>query len=214
LEILYFDNLNSTHLFLVDAIKNSKVKAPIAVVANSQSGGVGSGKNSWISLDGNLFLSFGVKISDLSDDLPLNSASIYFAFILKEYLNELGSKVWIKWPNDFYISDKKVGGLITKFINDEVLICSIGLNIKSSPKEFAKLDIELDRDSLIDNYLSKLDKKISWKYIFSKFEIEFNRSKDYFYMDSKLKKRVSISGAILQEDGSIIVDNRKVYSLR
>lgn len=214
MEILYFDKLNSTHLFLVDAIKTSKLKAPLAIVANSQSGGIGSGENRWISLDGNLFLSFGVKVSDLSDDMPLNSASIYFAFILKEYLNKLGSRVWIKWPNDFYIGDRKVGGLITKLINDDVLICSLGLNIKSSPKEFAKLDIDVDRDKVLNDYIRKVTDSISWKYIFSKFEIEFNRSRGYSFMDKRSGKRLSLKYATIQKDGSIIVKNRKVFSLR
>ena len=52
-----------------------------------------------------IFFSFAIKIDELPTDLKLESASIYFAYLLKETLYELGSCVWLKWPNDFYIDD-------------------------------------------------------------------------------------------------------------
>ena len=214
MEILYFDKLDSTHIFLIDAIKNNRLKSPVAVVCNRQENGVGSGDNRWVSMDGNLFLSFSLELKSLPSDLPLGSASIYFSYILKETLSKHGSKVWIKWPNDFYIEDRKVGGLITKLINNKIFIVSVGLNIKQAPKEFAKLDTEIDNDRLINQYLSKVIESISWKYIFSKYEIEFNRSREYSYLDKQSGKKVSLKDAVLQKSGSIIVNNREVFSLR
>lgn len=57
--------------------------------------------------NGNLFFSFVLKRNDLPSDLQIQSASIYFSYILKEVLALEGSKIWLKWPNDFYIDNKK-----------------------------------------------------------------------------------------------------------
>ncbi len=214
MEILYFDILDSTHLYLIDAIKNATLKPPVAIVANSQPNGIGSGKNSWESYEGNLFLSFALKKESLPSDLPLSSASIYFSLVLKETLVQEGSKVWVKWPNDLYINDKKIAGVITKSLNDETIIGSIGLNLKNSSLKFDILDINIDLYRLLDLYFLKLKQVQNWKNLFSNYKIEFEQSKRFGYFDKKLKKRVSLNGAILNEDGSITINDRKVYSLR
>jgi BirA family biotin operon repressor/biotin-[acetyl-CoA-carboxylase] ligase len=214
LEIYYLEKLDSTHLFLERALRENNLKAPVAIVANKQTNGVGSGDNSWHSEEGNIFLSFAIKMDKLPSDLPMASASIYFSFIMKELLVELGSKVWLKWPNDFYIQDKKIGGTITKLISKDLLLCSMGINIKSSPKDFDILDINVKKNRLLDLYFLKLKQDIFWKNIFSNYEIEFVKSKNYSYFDRVLSKRVSLKDATLNSDGSIMIENRKVYSLR
>ena len=35
----------------------------------------------------------------------------------------------IKWPNDFYIDDKKIGGTITN-LSGKYVYCGIGTNLK------------------------------------------------------------------------------------
>jgi BirA family biotin operon repressor/biotin-[acetyl-CoA-carboxylase] ligase len=214
LEIFYFDELDSTHLFLVDLLKQRRVKPPLAIVANSQSAGIGSGDNSWKSFEGNLFLSFALYCDELPRDLPQTSYSIYFAYLLKELLAKQGSKIWLKWPNDLFIDEKKVGGVITKLINNSVAICSIGLNIKKAPQNFNILDIDIDKSRLLELYFLKLKEDHLWKNIFSKYEIEFHKSREFSYFDREIKKRVSLKDAVLNKDGSISIENREVYSLR
>jgi len=51
-----------------------------------------------------------------------------------------------------------------------------------------------------------------WQEIFSKFRLEFKNSFG-FVVNSKNGKR-DLSKAQLCEDGSIIVDNERIYSLR
>ncbi len=165
-------------------------------------------------MEGNLFLSFCVKKSDIDPALPIQSTSIYFSYILKELLNEKGSKIWLKWPNDFYIEDKKAGGVITAVLKDEIIVCSIGLNLKSAPQDFAKLDIDIDRENLLQSYFLKLKEDIFWKDIFRKYKVEFLQSTKYGFYDKSTQKRVSLEGALLQNDGSIILNNKRIYSLR
>ena len=214
MEIVYLKNSPSTHVELIEKIQTGELKAPIALVAEVQTAGVGSRENSWIGGEGNLFLSFAIKLDTLPSDLPKASMSIYFSYLLKEVLAEFGSKVFLKWPNDFYIENKKIGGTITKILKDDILVCSIGLNLKNAPENFETIDINIDKNILIKNFFLKLKQVVFWKKIFSKYQVEFKQSRCFLYYDDISKKKVSLESAKLQEDGSILLNDRKVYSLR
>jgi len=148
---------------------------------------------------------------ELPKDLPIQSASIYFSFILKDILKTIGSEIWLKWPNDFYISDKKIGGTITTVSND-LIYCGIGLNLINVNEEFGKLDISITSDNILKSYFNKLKLKDSWKQIFSEFKIEFQNSRKF--QASVGDEKVSLENALLNDDGSIQVNNKKVFSLR
>ena len=211
MKILYLESVDSTQIYLKKLLLEEKIKAPLAVVANVQTQGVGSRENSWIGLEGNLFLSFALSLKDLPEDLKLESSSLYFSQILKELLEVFGSKVWLKWPNDFYVAENKIGGMITNIVQD-TLICGIGLNLVASPDNFSKLDIEIEKEKLLDLYFFNIEKKRSWKQVFSNYELEFHKNKNFFTHNNNLK--ISLGNAILQCDGSIINNGERIYSLR
>ncbi len=214
MEIVYHDSLPSTHRYLEEALRDGRERAPIAVVADYQSAGIGSRGNSWQGYKGNLFLSFALSRDALPSDLPLASSSIYFSFIMIVLLRELGSRVWLKWPNDFYIANKKVGGTITTVIREDTLLCSMGINLASAPENFAIIDIKIEKKRLIEMYFLKLKQVLFWKDIFRQYEIEFEKSRHFFYTDSNLERKVSLKDALLMKDGSIMIDNKRIYSLR
>jgi BirA family biotin operon repressor/biotin-[acetyl-CoA-carboxylase] ligase len=211
LEIRYFDSLASTQIYLIEAIKNKVLHAPIAVIAETQEAGVGSRENTWIGGEGNFFVSIALSLDSLPKDLPLGSASIYFSYIMKEVLNALEMNVWLKWPNDFYQANQKVGGTITQKIGN-VLVCGIGVNLSSSPQDYASLAGKVSPRKLLDTYLSALEKTPTWKQVFSRFEIEFCLSKNFSTHNKQNK--ISLKDAELCPDGSLLIDGKKVYSLR
>jgi BirA family biotin operon repressor/biotin-[acetyl-CoA-carboxylase] ligase len=211
MEIIYLEEVDSTHTYLRKYVKESGFLKPIAVVTQSQTNGIGSRENSWCGAKGNLFFSFVVTKNHLPDDLKLESSSIYFSFLLKEIFSQFGSKVWLKWPNDFYVDDKKIGGTITTFTND-LLFCGIGINIVKVADEYGILDIPIEIENLLINYFNLIEARPSWKHIFSKFEIEFKTSREY--KTTINKEKISLKDSILLEDGSIVIDNKKVYSSR
>ena len=211
MKIIYLKSVESTQLYLKQLLNDKKIRSPYAVVSDIQTSGIGSRGNPWQSLDGNLFLSFALPLKQLPDDLKTESISIYFAYLLKETLFEVGSGVWLKWPNDFYIGDFKVGGMITNMVGKD-LICGVGLNLLNSPKEFTTMDVKISKIDLIEKYLKKIEKKISWKQVFSKYKLEFYKNRKFFTHIDNLK--VSMDGAELQCDGSILCDGERIYSLR
>jgi len=211
MKILELEVVNSTHTYLRDLIKNSGYTEPIAVFTSHQTDGIGSRGNSWTGVKGNLFFSFVIDKNDLPLDLPLQSASIYFSFILKVILEQKNSKLWLKWPNDFYLGEKKIGGTITTTSNN-LMYCGIGLNLNEVSDDFSHLDIKIDKKEVLKLYFEKLAKKITWKQIFSEFKVEFQNSKKF--QATVKNKKVSLNKAILNIDGSIDIDGEKVYSLR
>jgi len=211
LEIHYFNSLSSTQKYLVEAIQNNVLKPPVAVLALEQNLGVGSRDNEWVGGNGNFFASFAIKLEKLPKDLLLSSASIYFSFIMKQTLMDLGEKVWLKWPNDFYLGSEKVGGTITKKVND-TLVCGIGINLKKTQNGFSYLKSDITPKILLDKYILELEKFPKWKQVFSEYEIEFDLSRKFSVHIEDYKE--SLENAYLCDDGSLIIGNKKVYNLR
>ncbi len=211
MEILRLKEVDSTHTYLKDYIKQNGYKNSLCVVTDYQTNGIGSRGNSWQGVKGNLFFSFVVQKNDLPNDLPLQSTSIYFSYILKSLLKDFGSKVWLKWPNDFYIEDKKIGGTITSMTKD-LIFCGIGMNLINVEEKFGKLDIPINSHILLESYMNEVEKQISWKQIFSQFKIEFELSKKFHATVNNQK--VTLQDAVLNDDGSVYLNNEKVFSLR
>ncbi|MFX4154160.1 biotin--[acetyl-CoA-carboxylase] ligase [Aliarcobacter butzleri] len=211
MKIVRLDEVDSTHKYLKEYISKNEYTNPLCIVTDLQTQGIGSRGNSWIGKKGNLFFSFVIDINSLPNDLPLQSTSIYFTFILKIILKNLGSKVWIKWPNDFYMKDKKIGGTITS-MSKNLIFCGIGLNLVDVEKEYDKLDIKINIDEVLEKYFFEIEKNISWKQIFSDFKIEFEKSKKF--RTTIDNQKISLENAILNDDGSIQINNEKVFSLR
>jgi len=199
LEIIYFKELESTQKYLLE-----KLKPNICIWTDNQTNGIGSRNNSWIGEKGNLFFSFAISKYDLPSDLALQSISIYYMYQLKIVLNSFGSNVKFKWPNDLYLKNK-VGGIISNIKND-IIIIGIGLNTKQS-KNFEALDINISNELILEKYFEYLKQKINWKIVFTQYEKEF-------YKNKFITNNIDLSKAILNSDGSIEINNERIYSLR
>ncbi|WP_295418490.1 biotin--[acetyl-CoA-carboxylase] ligase [Sulfurovum sp.] len=211
MEIVSFKTLASTQKYLIEQLHRGKLQAPVAVITSEQHNGVGSRDNEWSGGEGNFFASLAIRLDELPEDLPLSSASIYFSFIMKKTLVSLGENIWLKWPNDFYKNGDKVGGTITKKINN-ILVCGIGINLKNSQNGYRALQSDISPESLLENYLLALQKFPKWKQIFSEYEVEFELSRKFSVHIENYQK--SLADACLQPDGSLIIEEERVYSLR
>ena len=130
---------------------------------------------------------------------------------MKQTLLDLGENIWLKWPNDFYKNDEKVGGTITKKVND-TLVCGIGINLKKSQNGYSALQSDISPKILLDKYLLALEKFPKWKQVFSEYEVEFELSRRFSVHIENYQK--SLVDALLCDDGSLIIGEKKVYSLR
>ncbi|MBX7490079.1 biotin--[acetyl-CoA-carboxylase] ligase [Helicobacter turcicus] len=214
MQILKFDCIESTQLYLVESLRNGSLSAPIMVVADVQSGGVGSRGNAWESVEDGLYFSVAIPFFKLPQDLPLESVSIYMGYIFKEILNQNGAQVWLKWPNDLYVGSKKAGGIICTKLQENIIV-GIGINLKVSDMCFGVVEVGIQKEAILEilaEILECEEKKFSWKQIFSKYALEFHKNFNYgfHYKGSVL----AMSDAVLCDDGAILIENEKIYSLR
>ncbi|WP_033752191.1 biotin--[acetyl-CoA-carboxylase] ligase [Helicobacter pylori] len=202
-----FESLPSTQTYLLEKLKNDELKAPILVVAKNQSAGIGSRGNVWESVKSALTFSLALNASDLPKDLPMQANALYLGFLFKEVLKELGSQTWLKWPNDLYLGNQKIGGVLVN-VYKNMRVCGIGVNRVS--KKWASLDIGASDDLIVEGFLKKIEENFFWGEVLSKYALEFHRN-DSFSFHNDWGELVSLKGAQLLEDGRILIED-KIYN--
>ncbi len=109
-----------------------------------QTGGKGLGSNSWESAKGkNLLFSLLLRPQEMRTDnffIISQVVSLGILYLLRSLPNIANPDYFtIKWPNDIYWKDKKIGGILienslqAKYI--QTSICGIGLNINQEKFE-------------------------------------------------------------------------------
>jgi BirA family biotin operon repressor/biotin-[acetyl-CoA-carboxylase] ligase len=129
------ESVGSTNMFLQQILSKEKAKEGVIVWAKEQCKGRGHGHNQWESKAGkNLTFSLLLKpffITPENQFLLTQLISLAIVDLIKETLPK--ENITIKWPNDIYIGNKKVAGiLIQNFIKGQIIdysIAGIGLNV-------------------------------------------------------------------------------------
>ena len=123
----------STNDYLANLCRESKAKEFYTVVAKSQTNGKGQRGNSWESESGkNLTFSIVLYPTALEANKQF-ILSMLAALACHEALSNYTNGFSIKWPNDIYWKDKKIGGILIenelegKYITQSII--GIGLNI-------------------------------------------------------------------------------------
>ncbi|EJB41518.1 biotin-[acetyl-CoA-carboxylase] ligase [Helicobacter pylori Hp A-5] len=201
-----FESLPSTQTYLLEKLKSNELKAPVLVLAKNQSAGIGSRGNIWESTKSALTFSLALNASDLPKDLPMQASALYLGFLFKEVLKELGSQTWLKWPNDLYLGDQKIGGVLVN-VYKGMRVCGIGVNRVST--KWACLDIGASDDWIIEGFLKKIEENLFWGEVLSKYALEFHRSNS-FNFHNDCDEAMSLKDAKLLEDGRICIKG-KIY---
>lgn len=202
--MLFFDTLQSTQTYLLEHLQEN-----LCIIALRQTQGLGSRGNKWEEVESGLYFSFCLSLESLPKDLKLQSASIFFGFLFKELLCERGFAVWLKWPNDIYMGQKKIGGVLVNQKKQKV-ICGIGINLIS--QSFGSLGCELDRKEVLEQFFKKLKNTSQWKQSFRKYKLEFYKNLDsnFHYQD----EIIPLKEVQLLDDGAIFYDGKIIYSSR
>ena len=133
LELLFEIDSTNEHL-LTRALAG--VDLPRACLAEVQSAGRGRMGRRFVSpLGGNLYLS----LSTHTDNAPaaLLGMSPAIAVAVADALSEIGVRdIGLKWPNDLYVGDRKLSGILLELGQDpagrSVLVVGIGVNVRLS----------------------------------------------------------------------------------
>lgn len=98
--------------------------------AVEQTAGRGRLGRAWVSPPGNLYASTIVRLR-ASDPNPATLALVA-SVALHEVLRAYGAEAWIKWPNDLFIRDAKLTGILLERSGDAVVV-GIGVNLLHYP---------------------------------------------------------------------------------
>lgn len=181
--IKFFDEVDSTNSELL----NNDYKDKTLIYTFNQTKGRGRFERNWIT-----FKEKAIALSVLFNNnskIKLNEHFFITAILatsLVEVLDEYYFiKSWIKWPNDVYIKDKKIAGILTetsyKNKNDFKIVSGIGININANSCELSQIDkkatsifIESNKEVDIKDFSKKFIEKIEYYF-------------DNFFKDDKYK---------------------------
>ena len=166
-KILRFKKLISTNDTAIRMIRSSNLMYGM-IIAERQINGRGQYGRKWISLKGNLFVSFFYNL----DSVNLNMTQItkINCILVKKLISKYYKKEIIyKKPNDLLIKGKKICGILQETINKlnkKFLIVGIGINLVKNPviKDYPVINL----NDLINKKISKKKIEIELKNIFEK----------------------------------------------
>lgn len=157
----YFDEIASTNGFMLS--HTAELKNGDVCVAEYQSAGRGRRGRNWVSPYGH-HLYFSLFWSFPRGMAQAMGLSLVVACTLVEVLKSYGvGQIGVKWPNDIYLNDKKLAGILIEMSGQAdsecQLIIGIGVNM-AMPEEQAKaidqpwsdlsgIAIQLDKTQLV-----------------------------------------------------------------
>jgi BirA family biotin operon repressor/biotin-[acetyl-CoA-carboxylase] ligase len=167
-----YQQIDSTNRYLVERAQTATASG-LVCFAESQTAGKGRRGRQWVSPFGsNIYLSILWRFQN--DPASISGLSLAVGVAVIRALRELGlTDIGLKWPNDIYWQQKKLGGILIEVSGEAGGSCSavigLGLNLYLPEKETASItqpwvDLEQirtasplkDSQSCSRNYISSL----------------------------------------------------------
>jgi len=171
IKILKYTRVNSTNLLAQQMLAEHSISSDTVIWTNDQFGGRGQRENKWEVEPGkNLTFSliYFPKRLMVNQQFSLSEATALGVLdAIAHFIDN--DKVTIKWPNDIYIGNKKVGGLLLEHSimgnSIDTSVIGIGLNVNQqvfSPKLpnptslFIESKKEINIEALLDKVILQL----------------------------------------------------------
>lgn len=167
-EIVHIDETDSTNRWVKDDLHERK--RPFCVVADYQTAGRGCGTNTWESERGkNLLFSMLIHPTEIPASRQF-LVSMAMANSIAKVVSKYVNNVSIKWPNDIYVGNRKICGILIEnhlqggVIKDSIL--GVGLNVNQlrfvsdapNPVSLANLTgREFDTEMVLQQILASFD---------------------------------------------------------
>ena len=214
LKIIKLKKTDSTNNYARVLIESGSIAEITVIVADEQLSGKGHSQNTWESEKGKN-LTFSAILSpqflEIQKQFVLTKIiSLAISDFVAEYVDK--SRVKIKWPNDIYVDDKKLCGiLIENVVKGELFeysVVGIGININqtkflSKAPNPISLKLINETDYNLKELFYKLLKHIQYRYaqlmnpILSNFDKEyinalhrFDKMADYRFDNKKIKAKI------------------------
>lgn len=235
-KIFFFDSLPSTNTYLASLLRKKRLQEGTILRTDYQTAGRGYLENTWESEKGkNLLISIVLYPSfiAISDQFRISMA---ISLGICDFLSRFTPGCKIKWPNDIYIKDDKIAGMLIENVLSgnkiEFTIAGIGLNINQeefsdnipNPVSLRLLTEEIyDLETCLNLLAEDLDVRYKQLIAGNEAEIE-NEYKEKLYRFNKWfrfnDKDGIFSGKIVnvEDDGRLVIEisdgNYNKYSFK
>ena len=214
-KIVHIDETDSTNRWLKDHGEGTMV-----VATDYQTAGKGCGSNAWESERGkNLTFSMLIHPDGIAAREQFHITEVVSVALCRTLQPYIYNKVEIKWPNDIYVGDRKLCGiLIENRLQGNVIvdcIIGIGLNVNQrvflsdAPNPVSMYQLtgqELDRDELLKAFIENLDQEWQSKANGSEYrELLYRKGKDGLY-EAKTGRFVAKLTDVLPDGRLLLVD--------
>lgn len=153
-----YPKLDSTNEEAKRVLLANGSETPFVIVTNEQFAGRGTADRKWEAKPGeNITATFCFTVNELAPQpYPV---SIRAAFVATEFLSRFGIVAKIKYPNDVYVEDCKIGGILTEVgfwgqKNKQILV-GIGINVNQNV--FMDAVVNATSMSLVTNLNYKIE---------------------------------------------------------
>lgn len=169
-KVVFLPQCHSTNDELVQMSRNSDEPEGSVVYTDDQQKGKGQRGNVWIAEPGkNILMSILLRPKFLfpADQFYLNLISgLAIVDVLKNHIDD---EILLKWPNDIFINDRKISGVLVennlRGNSIETSVVGIGINvnqkgfrINSATSLTLETNLVFDREELIESVLCHLEK--------------------------------------------------------
>jgi len=169
----HFRNVYSTNTWGLQNAQLLTRNHLTVISADEQSAGRGRFSNRWQSpAHQNIYATFCLFVN--AEKSVVNLPQV-LALAVVEMLQEMDVEAKIKWPNDLYIGNKKIGGILSETIDfgkERFIAMGLGFNVNMPLEEVSKIDKpatsllletgkEFEVKDLIKNLSERLVKKLA-----------------------------------------------------
>lgn len=175
---LFFNSIPSTHSYAMELLSHHFPQHGTVISADFQEAGKGQQEKNWFSDKGKNILLSIILFPDniVPSKLFLMNMAVSLA-VRKSMLDDYPQpeNIYLKWPNDVYIHDKKAAGILIKnslnFHKVQSSIISVGLNVNqtsfpdflpSATSLLLNTFVEIDRKRIEKNLFAALEEYLSY----------------------------------------------------
>ncbi len=139
-KIVYLDETTSTNDLAKQLSKKGEYFGTL-IIAERQTAGRGRRTKRWFSIEGRgLYFTLIIEVPVIQNlQLLTLAAGVAVAGAIEAVC---GLNPGLKWPNDVYVNDKKLAGILTESISggsgSMIVILGVGINVNHEPDDFTE----------------------------------------------------------------------------
>jgi BirA family biotin operon repressor/biotin-[acetyl-CoA-carboxylase] ligase len=150
-QLQIFETLSSTQDEMRSRLESGETIHGLVIRALEQTSGRGQRARNWLSSRGGSYQTLAIK--DPEATLHKSYAAIAVAIGITKVLREQSIQAGVKWPNDIYLENKKLAGILCEYLKEHLFI-GVGVNVHNEIPDYAtrlqKFEIETVSDMVID----------------------------------------------------------------